>query len=67
MMHYLRIIQVQKLNYIINLTLFNEHGEAGILTEKDPGEKSYYDFISFHLLLKKMVHLEKVVFGDYIF
>jgi hypothetical protein len=49
------------------LTLLNDQGEAGILTEKDPGEKSYYDFISFHLLLKNIGPLEKTVLGDYIF
>jgi len=49
------------------LTLLNEQGEAEILTEKDPGERSYYDFISFHLLLKNIGPLEKAVFGDYTF
>src|ERR1035437_2199795 len=41
-----------KLKLYNKLTLLNDQGEAGIITEKDPGEKSYYDFISFHLFLK---------------
>jgi hypothetical protein len=56
-----------KLKLYNKLTLLNEQGEAGILTEKDPGEKQYYDFISFHLLLKNFGLLEKAVLGDYNF
>jgi hypothetical protein len=48
------------------LALHNEQGEAGILTEKDPGEKSYYDFISFHFFLKKIGFFDKIILGDYI-
>ena len=56
-----------KLKLYNKLTLLNEQGEAGILTEKDPGEQSYYDFISFHLFVKDIGLLEKAVLGDYIF
>jgi hypothetical protein len=56
-----------KLKLYNKLTLLNDQGEAGILTEKDPGEKSYYDFISFHLFLKKIGPIEKAVLGDYVF
>ena len=56
-----------KLKLFNRLTLLNDQGEAGILTEKDPGEKSYYDFTSFHLFLKNIGPIEKAVVGDYIF
>jgi|CZKP01.1.fsa_nt_gi hypothetical protein len=56
-----------KLKLYNKLTLLNEQGELGILTEKDPGEKSYYDFISLHLLLKNIGPIEKTVLGDYNF
>jgi hypothetical protein len=49
------------------VTLQNDHGEAGILTEKDPGERSYFDFISFHLYLKNIGPLQKAVLGDFMF
>lgn len=49
------------------LTLLNEHSEGEILTEKDPGEKSYYDFISFYILIKNIGPIEKAIFGDYNF
>jgi hypothetical protein len=49
------------------LSISNEYFDAGMLTEKDPGERSYYDFISFHLLIKNIGLLEKVILGDYIF
>jgi hypothetical protein len=44
----------------------NKQCEAGIITEKDPGEKSYYDFISFYIFLKKLSPLGNIIFGDYI-
>jgi hypothetical protein len=47
------------------LTLQNKIGEAGIITEKDAGEKQFYDFISFHLLLKKISFIQNLVVGDY--
>ena len=56
-----------KLKLFNRLTLLNDQGEAEILTEKDPGEKSYYDFTSFHLFLKNIGPIEKAVVGDYIF
>lgn len=37
-----------------------------ILTEKDPGEKSYYDFISASLFLKDVLFFKKFVVGDYV-
>jgi hypothetical protein len=40
--------------------------EAGILTEKDPGEKLYCDFISLHLSFKNVGSVEKFIMGDYI-
>jgi hypothetical protein len=49
------------------LIISNEKGELGLLTEKDPGEQSYYDFISFHLMIKDPGPFEKVILGDYIF
>jgi len=56
-----------KLKLYNKLTLINDRGEAGIITEKDPWEKYIYDFISFHLFLKNIGPIEKVVIGDYLF
>ncbi|MDR3667587.1 MAG: helix-hairpin-helix domain-containing protein [Ignavibacteriaceae bacterium] len=56
-----------RLKIYSRVTLQNEHGEAGIITEKDPGEISYIDFISFHLYLKNIGPIQKAVLGDYIF
>jgi hypothetical protein len=56
-----------KLKLYNRLTLSNDLGEVGILTEKDPGEKSYFDFISFHLFLRNIGPIEKAVVGDYVF
>ncbi|MDR3609467.1 MAG: helix-hairpin-helix domain-containing protein [Ignavibacteriaceae bacterium] len=49
------------------LNIRNGLGEAGILTEKDAGERSYYDFISFHLQLKNIWDRGNIVLGDYSF
>ena len=56
-----------KLRLYNRLTLLNQYGEAGILTEKDPGEKSYFDFISFHLFIKNLSFIQKAAIGDYVF
>jgi hypothetical protein len=56
-----------KLKLYNRVTLLNEHGEAGIIAEKDPGERSYFDFISFHLYLKNIGPLQKAILGDYLF
>jgi competence ComEA-like helix-hairpin-helix protein len=58
--------QGSKIKLYNKFSVQNEQCEAAILTEKDPGEKSYYDFISFHLLFKKIGPVEKVILGDYI-
>ena len=58
--------QGSKIKQYNKLTIQGEQYEAGILTEKDPGEKSYYDFISFHISLKKIDPIEKIILGDYI-
>ncbi|MEJ5305612.1 MAG: helix-hairpin-helix domain-containing protein [Ignavibacteria bacterium] len=36
-----------------------------LLTEKDPGEKSFYDFVSGSLLIKDFLIFKKFVIGDY--
>jgi hypothetical protein len=48
-------------------SLHNSLGEFGFVSEKDPGETSYTDFLSFHLLLKNVGPFEKVIIGDYTF
>ncbi len=40
--------------------------QAGILTDKDPGESSYTDFISFHLMAKEIGIVKSLVLGDYL-
>jgi hypothetical protein len=40
---------------------------AGILIEKDPGEKQLNDFTTFHLSLKDLDILKNLVIGDYLF
>lgn len=52
---YNRIIVRQGINY-----------QAGILTDKDPGETSYADFISFHLMAKDVGIVNSFVIGDYL-
>jgi hypothetical protein len=56
-----------KIKLYNRLTISNKKWQAGIITEKDPGENSYYDFSSFHLLVKDQGILDKVILGDYIF
>ncbi len=45
---------------------YNNHFQAGILTDKDVGEKSLYDFYSFHFAVKDYGILETFVAGDYL-
>lgn len=40
---------------------------AGILTEKDAGEKSLTDFTSFHLRIEDLSIFKTVILGDYIY
>lgn len=40
--------------------------EAGFLAEKDPGEKNFNEFSSFHLSIKDISFLKKFVAGDYV-
>ncbi|MBI5022289.1 MAG: hypothetical protein HZB59_12705 [Ignavibacteriales bacterium] len=39
---------------------------GGILTEKDPGELHYADFLSFNLAIADVGSINKIVFGDYV-
>ncbi|MBN1638954.1 MAG: helix-hairpin-helix domain-containing protein [Ignavibacteriales bacterium] len=48
-----------KIKYAKNIQL-------GILTEKDPGEKSYFDFMSYHLYGEQLYFDNKFVLGDYL-
>lgn len=40
---------------------------AGILTEKDAGEKSFTDFTSFHLRINDLSIFKTIILGDYLF
>ena len=44
----------------------NKNYQAGFLIEKDPGEKSFSDFSSFHLQIKDLGFLKTFVAGDYV-
>lgn len=44
---------------------FDRNYQAGVLIEKDPGEKSFTDFSSFHLQIKDLYFLDNLVIGDY--
>lgn len=49
--------------------LLIRHGhtyQAGILTDKDPGESSYTDFVSFHVMAKEIGIIKNLVLGDYL-
>jgi len=37
----------------------------GILTEKDPGEKYFYDFVTAHLQIKNWSFIKSLILGDY--
>ena len=45
---------------------YNSNYQLGILTEKDPGEKSLTDFTSFHLQIKNFGILNNFIAGDYV-
>jgi hypothetical protein len=45
---------------------FENNYQAGLLTEKDPGELSYTDFTSFHFQIKDIGFLNSLIAGDYI-
>lgn len=47
------------------LTKFDKNYQAGLLIEKDPGEKSYTDFSSFHFQIKDIGFIDNIVIGDY--
>ncbi|HQF43051.1 MAG TPA: helix-hairpin-helix domain-containing protein, partial [Ignavibacteriaceae bacterium] len=47
------------------LTKFDKNYQAGLLIDKDPGEKSYTDFSSFHFQIKDIGFIDNVVIGDY--
>lgn len=44
---------------------FDKNYQAGVLIEKDPGEKSYTDFSSFHFQIKNLGLVENIVVGDF--
>ncbi len=44
----------------------NDNIQFGVVTEKDAGEKSLYDFVSMHLALYNLGIIKKIVIGDYI-
>lgn len=43
-----------------------ENLQIGFLTEKDPGEKRYNDFVSYNFTLKNAGIIQRAVFGDYL-
>lgn len=51
-----------------NRLIFKSLGnlQYGGLIEKDPGEKSYYDFYSFHFAAADVLYFNKIILGDYI-
>lgn len=53
--NYNRILVKQSNNY-----------QMGILTDKDPGEKSYTDFVSYHLMIRDIGYIKTAVLGDYL-
>lgn len=40
--------------------------QIGFLTDKDPGETSFTDFTSFHLMIKDIEFINTIVLGDYL-
>ncbi len=44
---------------------YNSFLQTGILTEKDAGEKSYYDFLSGYLNLSNRYGFKNIIIGDY--
>lgn len=47
-------------------TKIGRYVSGGILTEKDPGELHYADFLSFNIAIEDYGSLNKVVVGDYV-
>ncbi|MBA4312663.1 MAG: hypothetical protein C0417_08535 [Chlorobiaceae bacterium] len=47
-------------------TKIGRYVSGGILTEKDPGELYYADFLSFNIAIEDYGSLNKVVVGDYV-
>ncbi|MFZ6033779.1 MAG: ComEA family DNA-binding protein [Melioribacter sp.] len=45
---------------------YGNYFSAGILTDKDPGEKSYTDFISGFIQINTKTFLNKIILGNYI-
>jgi hypothetical protein len=45
---------------------YGSNYRAGLLTEKDPGEKSFTDFTSFHFQIKNIAFLNNFIAGDYV-
>lgn len=45
---------------------YSNNFQVGALTEKDPGEKSFTDFYSYHLQIKNVGLLNNLVLGDYL-
>lgn len=48
------------------LISYDKNYQAGILIEKDPGEKSFNDFTSFHLQVKDLSVFKNLIAGDYV-
>lgn len=44
---------------------YRDRIEAGFLMEKDPGEQSLTDFVSFHFLIKDIKFVKTLTLGDY--
>lgn len=53
-------------NYNRFLYNYQNNYQLGFLTEKDPGEKSYTDFTTFHLQIRNLDWLNNFVAGDYV-
>lgn len=45
---------------------YSENFQLGFLTEKDPGEKSFTDFTSFHLQINNFNIIQNFIAGDYV-
>lgn len=45
---------------------YSNNFQAGVLTDKDPGEKSYTDFISYHIYASDIGLLNSFAAGDYL-
>ncbi len=45
---------------------YSKNMEMGFLAEKDPGEKSYYDFHSGFISISNFDHFQNILIGDYL-